>query len=220
MRVTGLYAILDLPHARGLSAIELAHAFVEGGASVIQLRAKRASPDERLLILRSIAPICHAAGIPIVVDDDLAAAQSGIPGVVAVHLGQADLHVLGNDPVLRIRQLREAGIGVGISTHALEQVEAALALGPDYLGFGPVFSTTSKRDPDPVVGIETLTRACARAEIPVVAIGGIGLEQLESLVKAGASAIAVIGALVADTREQTRERCHALATRLAMIAAS
>lgn len=220
MRVADLYAILDLPHANGLSAIDLAHAFVDGGASLIQLRAKRASPDERLLILRSIAPICHAGQVPIVVDDDLAAAQSGIPGIAGVHLGQADLHVLGNDPVLRIRQLRAAGICVGISTHAFEQVEAALALGPDYLGFGPVFPTTSKHNPDPVVGIEALTRACARAEIPVVAIGGIGPEQFESVAKAGAAAIAVIGALIADTREQTRERCHALATRLAMIAAS
>lgn len=219
MRVAGLYAILDLPHPRGLSPLELAHAFVDGGAALIQLRAKRASPEERRVILRSIAPICHAANVPIVVNDDLVAAQSGIPGVVAVHLGQSDLHQLGSDPGLRIRQLQAAGICVGISTHGLQQVDAALQLAPDYLGFGPVFSTTSKRDPDPVVGIETLARACARTELPIVAIGGIGPEQFESVVKAGAAAIAVIGALIADTREQTRERCHALATRLAMTSA-
>jgi thiamine-phosphate pyrophosphorylase len=220
MRPRGLYAILDLPHPRGLSAIELADAFVAGGAGLIQLRAKRATTDERLEILRAIAPICHARAVPIVVDDDLEAARAGIPGVVAVHLGQGDLDQLGSDPALRIRQLRDVGISVGISTHALGQVEAALALGPGYLGFGPIFATRSKRDPDPVVGLEALERACARAEIPVVAIGGIGLDRIESVAKAGAAAIAVIGALIADTPEQTRERCHALATRLAMASAS
>lgn len=215
MRISGLYAILDLPHPRGLTAIELAKAFVEGGAAIIQLRAKRAEPEERLLILRTIAPICHSAGVPLFVDDDLAAAQIGMAGVVGVHLGQADLHELGSDPVLRIQQLHDAGILVGISTHNLEQVEAALALGPDYLGFGPVFSTASKVNADPVVGIDGLAQACARAEIPVVAIGGIGPERFESVVKAGAAAIAVIGALIADSGEQTRARCHALASRLA-----
>lgn len=220
MRVAGLYAILDLPHPRGLSALELTHAFVEGGAGLLQLRAKHASASERLAILRTIAPICHAAAVPLVVNDDLAAAQAGLPGVVGVHLGQADLASLGRDPVARIQQLHDAGIRVGISTHALGQVEAALALGPDYLGFGPVFPTATKRDADPVVGLEELATACARAEIPVVAIGGIGPERFDSVLKAGAAAIAVIGALIADSREQTRERCHALATRMAMIAAS
>jgi thiamine-phosphate pyrophosphorylase len=220
MRVAGLYAILDLPHPRGLSASELAHAFVDGGATLIQLRAKRASSAERLAILRSIAPICRAGDVPLVIDDDLAAAQSGIPGIAGVHLGQHDLPHLGSDPVTRILELHDAGIRVGISTHALGQVEAALELRPTYLGFGPVFSTGSKHNPDPVVGIDGLAQACARAEIPVVAIGGIGPDRFESVIKAGAAAIAVIGALIADTREQTRERCHALATRLAMTSTS
>ncbi|MFV8751099.1 thiamine phosphate synthase [Nannocystaceae bacterium ST9] len=220
MRVAGLYAILDLPHPRGLTPIELATAFVEGGAGLIQLRAKRATHLERLATLRAIAAICHAGSVPLLVDDDLAAAEAGIPGVSGVHLGQTDLDELGPDPARRIERLREVGLHVGISTHALGQVDAALGLGPTYLGFGPVFSTTSKRDPDPVVGLEGLTQACARADVPVVAIGGIGPEQLESVMKAGAAAIAVIGALIADTPEQTRERCHALATRLAMTSAS
>jgi thiamine-phosphate pyrophosphorylase len=220
MQVAGLYAILDLPHPRGLTAIELTQAFVEGGARIIQLRAKRATPAERMAILRTIAPICYAAAVPLLVNDDLAAAQAGVAGLVGVHLGQADLALLGRDPVARIQQLHDAGIRVGISTHSLEQVEAALPLGPDYLGFGPVFSTTTKLDADPVVGMEGLAQACARAEIPVVAIGGIGPERFEGVLKAGAAAIAVIGALIADSGEQTRERCHALATRLAMIAAS
>ena len=220
MRVAGLYAILDLPHPRGLSPIALAHAFVDGGASLIQLRAKRASTPERVEILRAIAPICHVRAVPLVVDDDLAAAQIGIPGVSAVHLGQGDLHQLGSDPALRIRQLHDDGIRVGISTHGPEQVEAALALQPAYLGFGPIFATASKANPDPVVGVDALATTCARTEIPIVAIGGIVPERFESVLKAGAAAIAVIGALIADTPDQTRERCHALATRLAMTSAS
>ncbi len=218
--LAGLYAILDLPHPHGLTPIELAHAFVEGGAAWIQLRAKRADPDQRLAILRSIGPICSAARVPLVIDDDLAAAEAGVPGVVGVHLGQADLHELGPNPARRIADLRTAGLIVGISTHSLDHVEAALALQPAYLGFGPVFPTASKSNPEPVVGLAGLALACARADVPVVAIGGIGLEQVEQVANAGAAAIAVIGALIAETRDQTRERCTALATRLAMTSTS
>lgn len=223
MRVAGLYAILDLPHPHGANPVELARAFVEGGASSIQLRAKRASHEDRLAILRAIAPLCQADGVSLWVNDDIAAAEAILAAdpsrllrvQLGVHLGQSDLAALGPAPALRIRRLREAGLGVGISTHTLDQVEAALALGPDYLGFGPVFATHTKRDAEPVVGLELLARACARADVPVVAIGGIGLDAFESVKKAGAAAIAVIGALIADTPEQTRARCHALASRLA-----
>jgi len=219
MRVAGLYAILDLPHPHGANPVELARAFVEGGASSIQLRAKRASHEDRLAILRAIAPLCQADGVSLWVNDDIAAAEAILAADpsrhLGVHLGQSDLAALGPAPALRIRRLREARLGVGISTHTLDQVEAALALGPDYLGFGPVFATHTKRDAEPVVGLELLARACARADVPVVAIGGIGLDAFESVKKAGAAAIAVIGALIADTPEQTRARCHALARRLA-----
>lgn len=220
MIVAGLYAILDLPHPRALAADQLAGALLEGGASLIQLRAKHQTHAERLASLAAIGERCLAAGVPLIVDDDLRAAEAGIPGVVGVHLGQTDLHALGPDPARRIRDLHDRGIAVGISTHALDQLDAALALGPAYVGFGPVFATASKRDPDPVVGLATLALACARADVPVVAIGGIGLDRIAGVIEAGAAAIAMIGALVADTPEQTRERCLAVASRIAMTSAS
>ncbi|MDB4983417.1 MAG: thiE, partial [Myxococcales bacterium] len=84
---------------------------------------------------------------------------------------------------------------IGFSTHTRAQALAAAAGGADYLGFGPIFATTTKRDPDPVVGLEALAAVCAAVAIPVVAIGGIGLHAVSSVARAGAHAAAVIGAV-------------------------
>lgn len=220
MRVRGLYAILDLPHPHGLDARALVEAFALGGAALVQLRAKHHDHAQRRASLAAIAEVCREHDLPLIVDDDLRAAEAGIPGVRGVHLGQGDLHELGPDPARRIRELRERGIAVGLSTHSLAQLDAALALGPAYVGFGPVFATATKLDAEPVVGLEQLATACARTELPVVAIGGIGVECIPAVLEAGAAAIAMIGALVAATPEQTRERCLDVASRIAMTSAS
>lgn len=220
MRVRGLYAILDVPHPHGLDARALVEAFALGGAALVQLRAKHHDHAQRLSTLSAIADVCCDHGLPLIVDDDLRAAEAGIPGVRGVHLGQGDLHELGPDPAGRILELRERGIAVGLSTHSLAQLDAALALGPAYVGFGPVYATGTKLDAEPVVGVERLAAACARADVPVVAIGGISLARIPAVCEAGAAAIAMIGGLVAATPEQTRERCRDVASRIAMTRAS
>jgi thiamine-phosphate pyrophosphorylase len=214
LNLAGVYAIVDLPYPHPIAPAEIAAALIDGGVTTLQLRAKRADARQIRAWLTAIAEPCLAAGVPVIVNDEIALAELGLPGVVGVHLGQGDLDRLGADPVEqrdRREQLRGRGLVLGVSTHSLGQVHAAVdALAPDYLGFGPVFPTTSKHDSDPVVGIDRLREVCAQSPVPVVAIGGIDGERAKQLGSTGVAAIAAIGALVGATPVAIRTQAVAL----------
>jgi thiamine-phosphate pyrophosphorylase len=194
--IAGYYAILDVrasgPSWWGPDALqaELARAaeLLAAGPCCLQLRAKRMADGPLLTLARALAPLCRRAGVPLCLNDraDLAF----LAGADVVHVGQEDL------PIAEVRAVQTA-LGrrtlVGVSTHNLAQVEAAAAAGADYLGFGPVFATSSKERPDPVVGLAGLRAACRLVKLPVVAIGGITRATLAAVVDAGAAAAAVIG---------------------------
>jgi thiamine-phosphate pyrophosphorylase len=186
----GLYAIVDAGalDQRGLDPLAFAEAVLRAYPAALQLRAKNVSARETLGLLRALAPMCHRAGVLLVANDrpDLAI----LAGCDLVHVGQDDM------PIERVRRIAP-GLGVGISTHNLDQLDAALAARPAYVAFGPVFPTTTKLNPDPVVGVPALAAAYARAHaagVPLVAIGGITYERARSLV-ASADAVAVIAEL-------------------------
>ena len=225
--VQGLYAIVDMPHPHGLQPAEVTRGVLadrlqggEHGACVVQLRAKHVSTPERVEMLRGMAPWCVRAGVPLFVNDDIEAALSGIPGVTGVHLGQGDE---GVDAVPTVRRrASESGVpalAVGLSTHDLRQLREAGRQGPDYLAFGPVCSTVSKADPDPVVGLDGLTDACRLAMRPLVAIGGLDLETGRQAIEVGAAAVAMIGALVDRSEEGIAKRARQLAAVLQQAAA-
>lgn len=187
----GLYVIADLATlaARGLSAVAFAEAVLAVHPAALQLRAKDAPAREMLALLRELALMCHRAGVPLVANDrpDLAV----MAGCDLVHLGQDDM------PVERARRLAP-GIGVGLSTHTLAQLDAALAARPVYVAYGPVFGTSTKQSADPVVGLAALRAAYSRAlaaGVPLVAIGGITVARARTLVDA-ADAVAVIADLL------------------------
>lgn len=220
----GLYAILDLPHRLGLDPAAVIGAMLEGGAGVIQLRSKHARLEPELV--RELGGRCAAAGVPMILNDDLELALAGIDGVAGVHLGQGDLDRLGlfvgtgrMDNEARqqtCERLRERGLWLGVSTHDLAQLhDTIVRLAPDYVGFGPVFATGSKSEHEPVVGLDGLAQACAGTSLPVVAIGGIGQQHAAEIAEIGAAAIAVIGALIpgpdeGEPIEIIRARCCAL----------
>lgn len=215
LKVAGVYAILDLPYPHPIAPSAVARALIEGGAQLVQLRAKRATADQRRRWAEEIAASCRGTEVPLIINDDLELAESGIEGVTGVHLGQSDLDRLGPDSLARRRRrerLRERELAFGLSTHDLEQLRSARALDPDYVGFGPVFPTISKHDPDPAVGLAGLASAYAesiaqpRGIIPIVAIGGIDSTRAPELARVGASAIAAIGALTGETVEIIRAR--------------
>jgi thiamine-phosphate pyrophosphorylase len=175
--VRGLYPIVDVDSLRELHGART-HAIVEFAKRVLlarppllQLRAKHESTQDSLELLRALRPLCSEYGVRLIANDrpDLAV----LAQCDGVHIGQDDL------PLALVRLLAP-GLLVGVSTHTLEQLAAALAEKPDYVAFGPVFSTASKERADPSVGLELLAQAHAAAlssGIPLVAIGGINLER-------------------------------------------
>lgn len=208
---TGLYAIVDSPHAGGLSVEAVCRALLAGGPlAAVQLRAKQADTHERRALVRAMAPVCRAAGVPLLLNDDLELALAE-PAVDGVHLGQGDP---GFDRVAELRERARARDGarplrVGISTHDLPQLRAALLQAPDYVAFGPVYPTPSKANPDPTVGLAGLADACRVASRPLVAIGGLTVERAAAAVGVGASMVAVIGGLVASTEAEISSRAAA-----------
>ena len=197
---TGLYAILDLDRVAPIVArqperereilLAYAQAAAESGAAALQIRAKSA-PAESLFLSRLLGDVVGRWGdrLPIIINDHLSAAERlAHKSGVGVHLGQGD-----SSPVTARHHLGSAGV-VGWSTHTLSQVEAALALPIDYIGFGPIRATHTKADAAAPVGFDGLAAACAASKRPVVAIGGLGLDDIPAVRAAGARAMAVITA--------------------------
>jgi len=186
MILRGLYGMVDLPAtAEPAAATALAGALVDGGARVLQLRMKGADAAEQLALARLLAPWCRARGVTFIVNDRVDVALAA--GADGVHLGQDDL------PLPAARTIVPAGFVIGVSTH--DEAQARAAAGADYIGFGPCFTTSTKQNPDPVVGLDRLARVCAASPIPVVAIGGITLDTVAAVARAGAAAAAIIRAV-------------------------
>jgi thiamine-phosphate pyrophosphorylase len=194
--VRGLYAIVDTVSlaARGVDPLAFAAAVLAARPALLQLRAKDRTREDTLALLRALAPMCRAAGVPLVANDapDLAAAA----GCDAVHVGQSD-------PPIAAARAVAPGLGVGVSTHDPAELTRALAERPLYVAYGPIFATTSKENPDPVVGLDGLRAAAAlakRAGVPLVAIGGIDVARAPLVSAAAADMVAVIGALLPEVR--------------------
>ncbi|MGH7259107.1 MAG: thiamine phosphate synthase [Nitrospiraceae bacterium] len=183
----GLYVILDPEAAQGWPLLDLLKQAADGGARLFQYRAKTASA---LAAYQQAVPLRQAAqdcGALFLINDrcDLALAVDAD----GVHLGQQDL------PLPMARAIMGAGKLIGLSTHNDAQVSAATRDGADYLGFGPIFPPSSKRDHEPVVGIDGLRRIRNLTALPVFAIGGITVESAGRLAAAGADGVAVIAAI-------------------------
>lgn len=178
-----LYVILDaalLTTPERDCALRLADA----GVRLIQYRDKSAPARQLLDSSRELAELLRPRGVLFFVNDrpDVAI----LAGADGVHVGQEDL-----EPE-RVRFVVGPDFRVGVSTHNLEQFRAAAATSADYIAVGPVFSTSSKANPDPVVGLEFIRRVRPLTQKPIVAIGGITLERAAGVLQAGADSVAVI----------------------------
>lgn len=178
-----LYVILDAGLLRQ-PAGELTEQLIAAGVRLFQYRAKDAPARQTLEISSGLAKLARKQGAIFFVNDrpDLAY----LAGAHGVHVGQEDLSpeqarlVLGQDH------------WVGVSTHNLQQFQRAVASSSDYVAIGPIFDTTSKANPDPVVGIDLLRRLRPLTRKPIVAIGGIRLQNAVQVIQAGADSVAVI----------------------------
>jgi thiamine-phosphate pyrophosphorylase len=199
LSIPRFYAILDAGQAGGRSVADLCDVLLAAGVRLIQYRDKRASSRELYEASRQIGErVRRSRGIFIVNDRADVARAVGADGV---HLGQDDL------PVELARHVLEAGKWVGCSTHGDAQLRKADRTSADYLAFGPIFPTQSKEHPDPAVGLEGLREARRATRKPLVAIGGITLDNARAVIEAGADSVAVIGDLLKapDIGERARE---------------
>ncbi|HKN23696.1 MAG TPA: thiamine phosphate synthase [Candidatus Acidoferrum sp.] len=178
-----LYVILDAGLVQG-PVQSIARQLVSAGVRLLQYRAKGVSAREVLETAKQLAQMARAEGTSLFVNDrpDLAY----LAGADGVHVGQDDLSVE------QTRAIVGQDRWVGVSTHNREQFEAAAATSADYIAIGPIFQTTSKANPDPVVGTGLLRELRPLTKKPIVAIGGIRLERAAELIEAGANSVAVI----------------------------
>lgn len=186
--LNGLYVITDDQLCPGRTHVEIARAAIEGGARIIQMRDKSASDREFYESALAIRQLCTEADALFFVNDraHIAAAV----GADGVNVGQTDL------PISAVRAILGPKAIIGVSCDNIEQAVQAELDGADYVGFGPVFPTSTKLDAGPVSGLETLRLVCARVALPVVAIGGIGASNIAEVAAAGAACAAVVSAIV------------------------
>lgn len=187
-----LYAFVDTAYLRGRAPEQVAQQLCDGGADLIQLRAKTSSPEEIRRMAEAILPITRRAGVGLVINDYPALALE--VGAELAHLGQEDFFDAGHRSVEELRPPGSA-LRIGLSTHAPEQALRALAAGPDYIAIGPVFATPTKPGARPVT-LDYVRWAAEHVRIPWFAIGGIHLGNLDAVLAAGATRICVVSAIL------------------------
>jgi thiamine-phosphate pyrophosphorylase len=193
-----LYAVTDRSWLGGRTLAQQVEESLAGGATMVQLREKGADRETLRREALEIRAVCRRYGVPFLINDaaDLAAEVEAD----GVHVGQQDMSprqaraILGPDGI------------VGVSAHTVEEARAAQAAGADYLGVGAVFATGTKGNTTPV-DYETLKAICAAVDIPVVAIGGVGRDNLSSLAGSGICGVAVVSALYAQPDVRAAARC-------------
>ena len=171
---------------------------IEGGATLIQLREKELSKKEFLDEAFTIKEICSSKKIPLIINDNVKIAKQ--TDACGVHIGQSDMELKEARKILGAEKI------IGVSCQTVEQALQAEKNGADYLGVGAVFSTSTKADADNV-SISTLKEICRAVKIPVVAIGGISLQNMSQLKGSGIAGVSVISAIFAqqDICGATRE---------------
>jgi thiamine-phosphate pyrophosphorylase len=191
VRLPRVYPILDTESLdrRGIPMETAAAAFLEGGAGILQIRHKGHWSRDFFAAARQVARLCRESGTPLVVDDR---ADFALLLEAGLHVGQDDLSPRD------ARKLLGSEATLGCSSHNLAQLIAAAGEPVDYVAIGPVFATISKHNPDPAVGVDEIRRCRSLVEKPLVAIGGITLENAPDVWGAGADSVAIIGALLPD----------------------
>ena len=199
-----LHVLTDEVLQDRFSHLELARLAIAGGADTIQYRQKTGPTRQMIATATAMRQLCQEMGACFIVNDRLDVALAC--GAHGVHLGQDDF------PLPLARQLLGPRAIIGGSAGNLEEARQCLAQGADYVGWGPVFATTSKDDAGPAGGLGLLAQAVAQIPLPLVAIGGIGAANAGQVMAAGAHGLAVISAVCcqADPAGAARDLLRAM----------
>ncbi len=197
-KIGKLHVLTDTILQSRFSHPELTGLAIRGGADTIQYRQKSGSTREMIRIAAQMKQVCSDQGVPLIVNDrvDVAIAAKAD----GVHLGQDDF------PIPLARELLGQEMIIGASASNMEEVEKCLLDGADYVGFGPVYPTTSKDDAGSVKGIAGLAQVTKAVSVPIIAIGGISLDHVSEVLQAGVHGIAVISSVCCqeDPEEATK----------------
>ena len=186
-----LHVITDTTLQSRFTHAELAELAIEGGADTVQFRQKHGTTRELVAIAQQMQTVCTRHNVPLIVNDraDIALAV----GATGTHFGQDDM------PVSIGRRILPTEAIIGASARTEEKILEAITEGADYIGFGPIYGTSSKPDAEAAKGLKRLRRMCDIAACPVIAIGGISVETAGEVIQAGAHGIAVISAVCAHS---------------------
>lgn len=193
-----LYGIIDLGYVERDDAARIVKQMIEGGVDLIQVRGKTTSIEELVELSRELHELTATSGTPLIVNDYAEVARCA--PVEGVHVGQDD------DAIEIVRERVGRDILVGKSTHSLAQARAAQREGADYIGFGPIFATPTKPDYMPI-GLENIRRAHEEVNLPIFCIGGINIDNLQSVIDAGAKRVVMVSALLKAHNVVDYARC-------------
>ena len=182
-----LYGIIDLGYVEEPDLACVAEQMVEGGVDLIQLRGKGRPIEELADLAAALHQLTAISSTPLIVNDH-AEIASRVP-VEGVHVGQDD------DSIEVARRKAGRAVVIGKSTHSLEEALAAQHEGADYIGFGPIFATPTKPDYPPI-GLADIRRVHAQVSLPIFCIGGINIDNLQSVIDAGARRVVMVSALL------------------------
>ena len=182
-----LHIITDTTIQSRFTHAQLAEMAIEGGADTVQFRQKVGATRGLLKAAQEVQTVCARHRVPLIVNDraDIALAI----GSAGVHFGQDDL------PIVVGRKLFPPDSIIGASARTEEKIMEAISEGADYIGFGPIRKTSSKSDAEAPKGLDALALMCEVAQCPVIAIGGIRVEDIHDVIRAGAHGVAVISAV-------------------------
>ncbi|MBN1833744.1 MAG: thiamine phosphate synthase [Deltaproteobacteria bacterium] len=199
-KIGKLHVLTDTVLQGRFSHLELARMAIRGGADTIQYRQKSGSTREMIRVAAQMKQVCSDQGVPLIVNDrvDIAIAVKAD----GVHLGQDDF------PIPLARELLGQEMIIGASASNMEEVKKCLLEGADYVGFGPIYPTTSKDDAGSAKGIDGLAQVVKSVPVPIIAIGGIGLENVSEILRTGVHGIAVISSVCC--REDPEQAAKAL----------
>ena len=183
-----LYLVTDRRLSLGRSTVEVVAAAVSGGVTCVQLREKHCSTREFLEEARRVRELLVGTGVPLIINDRLDVALA--VGADGVHLGQNDMHLSD------ARRLVGERLVIGISAESVADAIRAEAEGADYIGVSPVFTTPTKMDTAPPLGLEGLREIRRAVSLPLVAIGSIRHDNAAEVLRAGADGLAVVSAIV------------------------
>jgi thiamine-phosphate pyrophosphorylase len=203
-----VYFVADPEQTSG-NILDIVDAALAGGVTTLQLRAKRMGGKEMYDLARAMSMRCRETGTLFVVNDRVDVAMA--VAADGVHVGVKDL------PLAETRRLIGRGMILGYSPLNLEDVLASKQGGADYVGLGPVFGTASKQDAQPELGLFALAEQAAAARLPSVGIGGIGVANAGSVIRAGVDGVAVISAIQNSPDPKQAAQSLALAVNLAKI---